>query len=97
VSATSPPAEPGKTPMTQTLCNLLLASGRRVAILSRGYGGKHERGCAVVSDGQKVRLTAAEAETKPTCSPARCPMFPSLSAKTAAKRECSPGTNSTRT
>jgi tetraacyldisaccharide 4'-kinase len=51
----------GKTPMTQTLCTLLRASGRKVVILSRGYGGRHERGCAVVSDGQKVRLSAMEA------------------------------------
>ncbi len=51
----------GKTPMTQTLCRLLQAEGRKVAILSRGYGGRHERGCAVVSDGQNVRLNAREA------------------------------------
>jgi tetraacyldisaccharide 4'-kinase len=51
----------GKTPMTQTLCRLLQAQGLRVVILSRGYGGKHERRCAVVSDGQKVRLNAQEA------------------------------------
>ena len=51
----------GKTPMTQTLCNLLQASGKRIVILSRGYGGSNEYKCAVVSDGQKVRLSAREA------------------------------------
>ncbi|HZP82292.1 MAG TPA: tetraacyldisaccharide 4'-kinase [Chthonomonadaceae bacterium] len=51
----------GKTPMTQTLCCLLSGQGKKAAILSRGYGGRHERGCAVVSDGQKVRLNAREA------------------------------------
>lgn len=51
----------GKTPMTQTVCTLLRASGRKVVLLSRGYGGRHERGCAVVSDGQKVRLSAQDA------------------------------------
>lgn len=51
----------GKTPMTQTLCRRLQEQGRQVAILSRGYGGRYERGCAVVSDGQKVRLNASEA------------------------------------
>jgi tetraacyldisaccharide 4'-kinase len=51
----------GKTPMVQALCRLLQAKGLRVAILSRGYGGQYEYGCAVVSDGQTVRLTAQEA------------------------------------
>src|SRR5579862_5258893 len=51
----------GKTPMTQALCQRLMDSGHRVAILSRGYGGSFERGCAVVSDASKVHLTAAEA------------------------------------
>jgi tetraacyldisaccharide 4'-kinase len=50
----------GKTPMTQALCRLLMRRGLRVAVLSRGYGGQLERGCAVVSDGDKVRLRAAE-------------------------------------
>ncbi|HZO90769.1 MAG TPA: tetraacyldisaccharide 4'-kinase [Chthonomonadaceae bacterium] len=51
----------GKTPMTQTLCRLLRERGLHVAVLSRGYGGRHEYGCAVVSDGQKTRLSAEEA------------------------------------
>jgi tetraacyldisaccharide 4'-kinase len=56
----------GKTPMTQTLCRALVGEDplrprRKVAILSRGYGGKFERGCAVVSDGHRVRLNAQEA------------------------------------
>lgn len=50
----------GKTPMTQTLCRLLHAEGRRVVILSRGYGGQNEYGCAVVSDGERLLLTAPE-------------------------------------
>jgi tetraacyldisaccharide 4'-kinase len=50
----------GKTPMTQALCRMLVQEGRRVAILSRGYGGQLERGCAVVSDGKRVRLSASE-------------------------------------
>ena len=43
----------GKTPMTQTLCRSLQAQGKRVVILSRGYGGENEYGCAIVSDTQK--------------------------------------------
>lgn len=51
----------GKTPMVQTLCRLLTGQGLRLAILSRGYGGQNEYGCAVVSDAQQVLLTAEEA------------------------------------
>jgi tetraacyldisaccharide 4'-kinase len=51
----------GKTPLTQTLCRLLREQERRVVILSRGYGGEHEYGCAVVSDGRNILLTAGEA------------------------------------
>jgi tetraacyldisaccharide 4'-kinase len=51
----------GKTPLTQALCRALVARGLSVAILSRGYGGSFEHKCAVVSDGQRVRLTASEA------------------------------------
>lgn len=38
----------GKTPMTQLLCRRLQASGRRVAVLSRGHGG----------EGHSVRLVS---------------------------------------
>ncbi len=51
----------GKTPMAQTLTRLLEAEGLKVCLLSRGYGGKHEFGCAVVSDGETVLLTPEEA------------------------------------
>lgn len=51
----------GKTPMTQMLCRLLIAQGRRVVVLSRGYGGENEYGCAVASDGANVMLTARQA------------------------------------
>jgi len=51
----------GKTPMTQLLCRSLLASGKKVVVLSRGYGGENEYGCGVVSDGQRVMLNAEQA------------------------------------
>ena len=51
----------GKTPMTQTLCRSLQAQGRRVVILSRGYGGENEYGCGVVSDTHTVLLNARQA------------------------------------
>ncbi|HZT41286.1 MAG TPA: tetraacyldisaccharide 4'-kinase [Chthonomonadaceae bacterium] len=51
----------GKTPMTQLVCRQLQARGLCVAVLIRGYGGQHERGCALVSDGKQVLLSAREA------------------------------------
>ena len=50
----------GKTPMTQAVCRLLHSAGKRVVILSRGYGGANEYGCAIVSDGERLLLTAPE-------------------------------------
>ena len=51
----------GKTPMTQTLCRQLQARKQNIVVLSRGYGGANEYGCAVVSDGANVLLTADQA------------------------------------
>ena len=51
----------GKTPMTQAVCKRLQATGKRVVILSRGYGGENEYGCAVVADEARVLLTARQA------------------------------------
>jgi len=51
----------GKTPTTQTVCRLLMAQGKRVAIIIRGYGGEHEHSCALVSDGNSVLMTARQA------------------------------------
>ena len=50
----------GKTPMTQAVCRLLQTQGRRVVVLSRGYGGQNEYGCAVVSDGESLLLNAQQ-------------------------------------
>jgi tetraacyldisaccharide 4'-kinase len=43
----------GKTPMTAFLTRRLMAAGRRVAILSRGYGGA-SKGVVRLSDGARV-------------------------------------------
>ncbi len=50
----------GKTPMTAMLCNKLKENGISAAVLNRGYGGESEYQCRVVSDGDKVRLSARE-------------------------------------
>jgi len=51
----------GKTPTTIALGKLLLDSGHRVAVLSRGYKGDHGGGPLLVSDGQCIQATANEA------------------------------------
>lgn len=55
----------GKTPTTIALAKRLLDSGCRVAILSRGYMGKHRDGPLLVSDGQRICATASEAGDEP--------------------------------
>jgi tetraacyldisaccharide 4'-kinase len=55
----------GKTPATIALAKWLLDSGCRVAILSRGYKGKHRDGPLLVSDGQRICTTANEAGDEP--------------------------------
>ena len=43
----------GKTPVTACLTRLFQAQGRKVAILSRGYGGQNQ-GVACISDGRQI-------------------------------------------
>jgi tetraacyldisaccharide 4'-kinase len=71
----------GKTPMTQFLCRTLQARGLNVAVLSRGYGGANEYGCAIVSDGKEVKLTAAEAGDEPFLLATSLPGVPVLVGK----------------
>jgi tetraacyldisaccharide 4'-kinase len=55
----------GKTPATLAVAERLLARGRRVAVLSRGYGARRSD-ARVVSDGENVLLSAADAGDEPT-------------------------------
>lgn len=62
----------GKTPVTLELARRLVARGRRVAVLSRGYGAV--RGDArVVADGAGVLLDAAEGGDEPVLIARRLP------------------------
>ena len=47
----------GKTPMTVYLANMLKHAGYRVAIVSRGYGGKASRTGGIVCDGENILLS----------------------------------------
>ena len=55
----------GKTPLVQHLARLLLAQGRKPAIISRGYGGKAKGRVNVVSDGNRLLLEARMAGDEP--------------------------------
>lgn len=55
----------GKTPMTIYLATMLKNAGYRVAIVSRGYGGKASGTGGIVSDGEKVLLDADMAGDEP--------------------------------
>jgi tetraacyldisaccharide 4'-kinase len=66
----------GKTPMTQAVCRLLQTHGKQVVVLSRGYGGQNEYGCAVVSDGERLLLTAPESGDEASLLAASLPGVP---------------------
>lgn len=55
----------GKTPFVDYLVKQLLARGRRVAIVSRGYGGTNRQKAAYVSDGKELQLDADAAGDEP--------------------------------
>lgn len=54
----------GKTPVTAEIANYLVQRGEKVAIVSRGYGGKLG-GVKVISDGQNVFFDADKAGDEP--------------------------------
>lgn len=54
----------GKTPVVAQIANYLIQKGERVAIVSRGYGGKL-KGINVISDGEKVFFDADMAGDEP--------------------------------
>lgn len=56
----------GKTPFTAELADMFIRQGKRVAILSRGYGGRiPNKEVNVISDGEKIFYTAQEAGDEP--------------------------------
>ena len=62
----------GKTPATLAVAERLAARGRRVAVLSRGYGADRTDS-RVVSDGRRVLLDAAQAGDEPFLLARRLP------------------------
>jgi len=63
----------GKTPMVIRLAEWLLTEGRRVAILSRGYGRTSGGERLLVSDGTQLLVGPRDAGDEPFLIAARCP------------------------
>ncbi|MEZ4598886.1 MAG: tetraacyldisaccharide 4'-kinase [Syntrophotaleaceae bacterium] len=55
----------GKTPMVDWLIRYFLANDHRVAVISRGYGGKRRTGVQVVCSGQGPVLSAEDCGDEP--------------------------------
>ena len=55
----------GKTPMVAWIAGYLMRQGKRVVVLSRGYGGSARGEIRIVSDGSQVLLSAEEAGDEP--------------------------------
>jgi tetraacyldisaccharide 4'-kinase len=55
----------GKTPMVAYLARWFMDRGKRVTVLSRGYGGSLHGKIAIVADGDTIQLTPAEAGDEP--------------------------------
>ena len=55
----------GKTPMAIYTAQVIRNAGYRVAIVSRGYKGKAEKGGGIVSDGQRLLMPVALAGDEP--------------------------------
>lgn len=55
----------GKTPFVEWMCRLLAAQGKRVCVLTRGYGRDNPATRVVVSDGSAILAGATEAGDEP--------------------------------
>jgi tetraacyldisaccharide 4'-kinase len=55
----------GKSPMVAWIARYLLNRGKRVAVLSRGYGGSCRGRAGAVSDGRRILMTPIEAGDEP--------------------------------
>jgi len=71
----------GKTPFVDYLVKQLLRRGRKVAIISRGYGGKNTEVAAFVSDGCTQHLDAVTAGDDPLLLARRNPTVPVVIAR----------------
>lgn len=66
----------GKTPVVIALANALREKGRRVGVISRGYGRRGREDVLEVSDGQSLRGTPEQTGDEPVLIAERCPEVP---------------------
>jgi len=75
----------GKTPIVKELANFYISRGEKVAILSRGYGGKlSNKNINVISDGNEILHNAADAGDEPYWLALNCPKCVVLTSKDRA-------------
>lgn len=55
----------GKTPMAVYIARILAGMGRKIAVISRGYKGKYQDDCLIVSDGETIFVDAEECGDEP--------------------------------
>lgn len=55
----------GKTPLVELVSKIIARTGKRVCILTRGYGRQNPERQVIVSDGQAILATPAEAGDEP--------------------------------
>lgn len=71
----------GKSPVVIHLARLLQTAGYKVAVISRGYGGKARGSVNVVSDGECILLSPGEAGDEPVMIARALPGIPVLTGK----------------
>ena len=74
----------GKTPLVGWLAAELAGRGHKVAILSRGVGGRRGRQVNVVSDGERVLLSSADVGDEPLLLAGAVPGVPVLAGRNRA-------------
>ncbi|HHZ83216.1 MAG TPA: tetraacyldisaccharide 4'-kinase [Nitrospirales bacterium] len=66
----------GKTPVVIALANWLHSQGKRVGVISRGYGRDNGRQIVLVSDGQQTLVDSHKGGDEPVLIATRCPGVP---------------------
>src|SRR5205085_6711634 len=56
----------GKTPLVERVARIVASDGKKVCILTRGYGRAHPDRHVVVSDGERITATPAAAGDEPS-------------------------------
>lgn len=76
----------GKTPFTAAIANFYIQRCRKVAIVSRGYGGElQNKDVNIISDGKKIYFCAKEAGDEPLWLAENCPSAVVLTSSSRSK------------